>query len=251
MFPSPLGRHIGHRPFQDLQQSLLDPFPGYIPGNGRILGLPGDLVDFIDINDAPFGPFNVIICILDQPEQDVLHIFPYITGLCEAGGIRNGEGDFQDLGQGLGQKGLAAACRSQHQDIGFLQFHILVMPLFIVDPFVVVVDCHRQGPFGVFLSDDIFVQDSLDFLGFGQLCESFFRRPLQVFFQHFIAQGNTLITDEHIMSGDQFLYLALLFPAERTGIVRSLQTIFIIVTHLKPSLQPGQDGLTPYFWVLI
>lgn len=126
-----------------------------------------------------------------------------------------------------------------------------MMALFIIDPFVMVVYSHSQGLLGFFLADDIFVQDGLDFLGFGQIRDGFFRRSLQVFLQHLIAQGNALITDKHIVAGDQFFHLALLLSAEGTGIVRTVQTVLVIATHLKPSLQPGQDGLTPYFWVLI
>src|SRR5690606_15503911 len=42
-----LGRDAGHRALQDLKQRLLDAFARHVPGNGRVLGLAGDLVHLV------------------------------------------------------------------------------------------------------------------------------------------------------------------------------------------------------------
>src|SRR6202011_2730010 len=55
MLPSTLRGHVCDCSFQDLQESLLHAFAGYVAGYGGVLGLPGDLVDLVDVNDAALG----------------------------------------------------------------------------------------------------------------------------------------------------------------------------------------------------
>ena len=66
MFPSSLGGHVGNSAFQYFQQSLLNAFPAYIAGNGRIFRLSCDFINFIHIDNTAFRPFNVIIRRLNQ-----------------------------------------------------------------------------------------------------------------------------------------------------------------------------------------
>ena len=61
-----LGRHVGDRALQDLQQRLLDPFAGYVPGDGHVLAFACDLVDLVDVDDAALGPWDVVIRGLDE-----------------------------------------------------------------------------------------------------------------------------------------------------------------------------------------
>ena len=55
MLAAALRRNIGDRPFQDLEQRLLHAFARNIAGDGRVLVLAADLVDFVDVNDALSG----------------------------------------------------------------------------------------------------------------------------------------------------------------------------------------------------
>ena len=110
MLPAPLGRHVGDRPLQDLQHSLLDAFAADVAGDGHVLALAGDLVDLVDVDDPGLRGFHVHVSGLDQAQEDVLHILAHITGLGEGGGVGDGEGHIQDAGQALGQVGLTAAC---------------------------------------------------------------------------------------------------------------------------------------------
>ena len=109
MLAAPLGGHVGHGALQQLEQRLLHPLPRYIPGDGGVFALAGDLVDFIDVDDAALGLLHIHVGFLQQPQQDVFHVFPHITGFGEGGGIGHGEGHLQQFGQGLGQEGFAAA----------------------------------------------------------------------------------------------------------------------------------------------
>ena len=96
--PAALRRDVGDGAFQNLQQRLLDAFAADVPGDGGILRFPGDLVDFIDVDDAPFRGFDVVVRSLDQPHQDIFHVVAYVSGLGEGGGVGDGKGHVQDLG---------------------------------------------------------------------------------------------------------------------------------------------------------
>ena len=108
MLAAALGRNRGHGPLDDLQQGLLHAFAGDIAGQRRAVGFAGDLVDLVDIDDAPLGLFDIIISGLEQIDQDILDIFADIAGLGQGGGIGHAEGHIEDPGQGLGHQGLAA-----------------------------------------------------------------------------------------------------------------------------------------------
>ncbi len=56
VLPAALGRNAGHRAFQDFQQRLLHALAADVPGDGLVLRLSGDLIDFIDVDDAPLAP---------------------------------------------------------------------------------------------------------------------------------------------------------------------------------------------------
>jgi hypothetical protein len=95
-------------PSSIFKQSLLDPSPRR-PGDGNVLGLAGDLVDFVDVNDPELGPTDVVIRILQQAKDDVLHVLADITGLGQGRGIRDGEGDVEEASP---RSWRAGSCRS-------------------------------------------------------------------------------------------------------------------------------------------
>src|SRR5205085_11028167 len=55
MLAAALRGHVGNRSFKNLQQSLLHAFAGYIASNRRVLVLPPNLVNLIDIDDSCLG----------------------------------------------------------------------------------------------------------------------------------------------------------------------------------------------------
>src|SRR5690554_2690538 len=228
MLAPALRRYAGNCALQDLQQCLLHAFSGNIAGDGWVLRLAGDLVDLIYVDDALLSPFHIVVCRLDQPKQDVLHIFAHIAGLGEAGGISNGKGNIEDLGQGLGQERLAAACGPQHEDVAFLQLHIIAFEV-AVDAFVVIVHSYSQGLLGFFLPDNVLVQGLFDLLGLGYV----FQLQILIFgeflFYDLVAQLNTFVADVDPRPGDEFLDLFLHFAAKRT-----LQLCFFIAKFEHP-----------------
>ncbi len=201
VFPPALRRHRGHGSFEDLQQSLLDPFPGDIPGDRGVLRLTGDLVDLVNIDNPLFRLFHIIIGGLDQFEEDILHILTDITGFRQRGGIGNGKGNIQDLGQGLRKQGFTAPGRPQEQDIALLELDIVKVLLGFY-PLIVVVYCHRQGLFCLFLPNDILVQNRLDLFGFGEIPHVQGNLVVQFLVNNFVAEFNTFVADVDTGTGD-------------------------------------------------
>lgn len=161
MLASALRRHVRHGAFQDLQESLLDAFTGDVAGDGDVLGLLGDLVDFIDVDDAALGFLDVIVRGLDEAEEDVLDVITDIAGLCEGGGIGNRKGHIEVAGEGLGKEGLAAAGRPKQDDIGFLQLYAVIFA-FEEEAFVVIVHGDGQRDLGIVLLDDVLIDIFFD-----------------------------------------------------------------------------------------
>src|SRR2546422_7311846 len=50
VLPPALGRHVGHRALEDLEQGLLDALARDVPCDRGVLGLARDLVDLVDID---------------------------------------------------------------------------------------------------------------------------------------------------------------------------------------------------------
>ena len=160
-----LGRHVAHRALEDLQQGLLHALAAHIAGDGGVLALAGDLVDLVDIDDTHLCLLHIEVRCLNELEQDVLHILAHITGLGEGGGIGDGEGHTQHLGQRLSQQGLAHAGGAQQQHVGLLQLHIAALAT--EDALIVVIDRNGQHTLCFVLADDVLIQAFLD-LGRGQ-----------------------------------------------------------------------------------
>ena len=152
-----LRRHVGHRAFEDLQQRLLHALAGDVAGDRGVVRLARDLVDLVDVDDSPLRAADVEVGRLDQPEQDVLHVLAHVAGLGEAGRVGDGEGDVEDLGQGLRQ---VASCRSRSAPPAARSTWTARRrpPLAGADPLVVVVDLHREHVLRLLLPDHVGVE---------------------------------------------------------------------------------------------
>ena len=91
MLAPALRRHVGDGAFENLQQRLLHAFAADIAGDGRVFVLLGDLVDFVDIDDALLGLLHVAVGGLQKLEDDIFHVFADIACFGERGGVNDGE----------------------------------------------------------------------------------------------------------------------------------------------------------------
>ena len=181
--------------------------------DGRI-GLAGYLVDFIDIDDAARGLFDIIVGGLQKAQDDILHILAHIARFGQRGGVGDGKGHMQHARKGLGQQGFARARGADQQNIALLQLDI-VLALAVVDPAVVIVHGNREDFFGLVLPDDILIKKLLDLIGLGN-CGLARRKGLALllFGNNVIAQLDALIADIHRRPGDELFYLFLALAAE-------------------------------------
>ena len=166
---SALWRDIGDRAFQDLQKCLLHPFARNITGDGRILVLASDLVDFIDVNDAGLGATYVTLRRLQKLEDDVLNVLTHIACFGKCRGIDDSEGNIEHLRQGLREKSFARAGGSDEQNVRFGKLDsISALPVHI-NTLVMVINGHRQLLLSLLLSDYVFIKKGLHFLRLGKL----------------------------------------------------------------------------------
>ena len=215
MLAAALRGHVGNRALEDLEQRLLHALAAYVAGDGHVFALAGDLVDFVNIDDAALRRADIAVGRLNQAQQDIFNILAHIAGFGQRRGVGNGKGHVQDARQRLGQIGLAAAGGANHEDVGFLQFHIPGL-LGGVDAFIVVIYGHAQRALGLVLPDHILIQHGLHFggqrqggrIGRGGAHGGY------VVGNDIIAQLDALIADVYIGAGYQTAYLILRFVAE-------------------------------------
>jgi len=216
-----LGRHGGRRALEYLQQRLLHALAGDVAGDRRVLGLAGDLVDLVNVDDARLGTLDVVVGGLDQLEQDVLDVLADVAGFGQRGGVGDRERDVEHPRERLGQQRLARARRTEQQDVGLGQLdrRLSIARLGValgLDPLVMVVDRHSERLLRVVLADHVAVEEVADLAGLGQLVECEVAGLGQFLLDDLVAEVDALVADVHAGSGDQLLDLLLALSAERT-----------------------------------
>ena len=157
MLASALGRHVGHRSFEHLQEGLLHALAGDVAGDGDVLAGLADLVDFVDVDHAPLGRLEVEVGGVQELQEQVLHVLAHVAGLGERGGVADGEGHVEDLGQGLRQERLARAGGPDQQDVGLVDDHVGDFRV-VYQALVMTVHGHGQHFLGVLLPDDVLIE---------------------------------------------------------------------------------------------
>src|SRR5689334_18941304 len=59
VLPTALRWNAGRRALDDLEQRLLDALPGHVARDRRVVTLAGDLVDLVDVDDAPLALLDI------------------------------------------------------------------------------------------------------------------------------------------------------------------------------------------------
>src|SRR3989304_3515092 len=64
-----LRRHAGDRPLEDLEQRLLHALARDVARDARVLALPRDLVDLVEVDDAALALGDVEVAGLEEPHE--------------------------------------------------------------------------------------------------------------------------------------------------------------------------------------
>src|SRR3989475_139556 len=203
-------------PYTTLFQSqrLLHAFAGDVASDARVLGLAGDLVDLVDVDDPALGLGDVEIGGLQQPHQDVLHVFADVARFGERGRVGDREGDVEDARQRLRQQRLAHAGRTDQQDVALVELDLVVTGAVRVDALVVIVDGDGERLLGLLLADHVLIQHLLDLGRGGDLGDRLGDFPLFVLRQDLVTQGDALIANVDRRSRDELPDRVLRLAAE-------------------------------------
>ena len=163
---SSLRRNIDHRTFKQFEQSLLHPFTADIAGNGRVVSFTGNLVYFVDKDNALLCFGYIVIGHLKQTGQNAFDIFAYIPCLCQHGCIHYCKWNMQQLGDGTCQKCFTGSGAAHHDNVRLLDFHIIAT-VFLQQAFIVVIHRYGKKAFGIVLANHILVEEILYFYRFG------------------------------------------------------------------------------------
>ena len=119
-----LGRHVADRAFENLQKGLLHALAGNVAGDADIFRLASDLVDFVDINDPHLRAFDIVIGVLHEAKNDVLHILADIARFRDGRRIGDAERHIEDARQCTGQQGFSGARRADQEDVALFNLNV-------------------------------------------------------------------------------------------------------------------------------
>src|SRR5829696_3654514 len=229
-----LRRHRGDRPLHDLEQRLLHALARHVAGDRGVVGLPRDLVDLVDVDDAALGPLDVVVGGLEQLEDDVLDVLADIARLGQRRRVGHRERHVEDAGERLGQERLARARRSDQQDVRLRELDVVVLRR-MREALVVVVDRDREHLFGMVLADDVVVEDAADLLRRRHPVAGLHERGFRLLADDVHAQLDAFIADEHRRTGDELADLVLALAAER-AVQGALRVVAACLAHgLSPT----------------
>jgi hypothetical protein len=229
MLAAALGRHGGNGAFHDLQESLLHPLARHVARDRRVVGLAGDLVDLVDVDDAALSPLDIVVGGLEQLQDDVLHVLADIARLGQGRGVRHGEGHVQDPGEGLREQGLARPGGPDQQDVRLGQLDVIVLRR-VGKTLVMVVDRHREYFLGVLLADHVVIKNAADFLRGRHPVAGLHERRFRLLADDVHAQLDAFIADENRRASDQLANLMLAFAAEG-AVQRTLGVVAASLGH--------------------
>ena len=173
VFAPTLGGHVDDGAFEQLEHALLYAFTTDISRDRGVVSLACYLVYLVNEDNTSLGSRHIVVGNLEQTTENALHIFTDITGLCEDGGVDDGERYLQQFGNGARQEGFARTGRADHDNIALFNLHIVVGRLVLLteQALVVIVDRHRQVFLCIVLSNNVLVEVGFDVFWLGKLAE--------------------------------------------------------------------------------
>jgi hypothetical protein len=124
------------------------------PAPVRAVRAARDLVDLVDEDDPALRRLHVLVGLEEQLGRHHLDVLAVVAGLGVLGGVDDGEGDLEALGQVPGDVRLAAAGGADHQDVRLLEDRLLAAGGAQRAALEVVVGGDRHHALGALLADD-------------------------------------------------------------------------------------------------
>ena len=244
MLSSALRRNGSYSSLQDFQQCLLYTLAGNISCDRSVFGFSCDFIDLIDVDDAVLSALDIIVCCLNEAEQNVFYVLANITCLGERRCVCNCKRNVDQFGQCLCQIRFSGTGRSEHQNVALLQFD--VGGCTGKHSFVMVVNSNGEHFFRLILSDYVVIQKCFDFLWFDQVDLVGILLAVQIlklFLNDLRADCHAVITDVcPVRACDQLAYLVFCLSAERAadlGIIPFYSHRFLPFNILQLNLITG------------
>ena len=122
-----LRRHRRDRALDQLQERLLDALAGDVARDGRVVALPGNLVDLVDVDDAPLRLLDVVVALLQELLDDVLDVLADVARLGQRGRVGDHERHVEEPRERLREQRLAGPRGADQQDVALRELDLVVL----------------------------------------------------------------------------------------------------------------------------
>lgn len=163
---SSLRRNVDHRTFKQFEQSLLHPFTADIAGNGRVVSFTGNLVYFVDKDNALLCFGYIVIGHLSRRVRMLSISSPTYPASVSTVASTIVNGTCSSLAMVRAKSVLPVPGAAHHDNVRLLDFHIIAT-VFLQQAFIVVIHRYGKKAFGIVLANHILVEEILYFYRFG------------------------------------------------------------------------------------
>ena len=173
MLAPALRRNAANCAFNNLQKRLLDTLARNVARNRNVVGLRGDFIDFVDVDDTALGELDIAVGVLEQIAYEILNVFTDVAGLSENCRVADGERNAEDLGESFRHQRFARTGRTEKKNVGLLDLDVVgcggllalalgALRLGGLKTAVVVMNRDRKNLLRLVVADHMLVEKSLD-----------------------------------------------------------------------------------------
>src|SRR5690606_23322221 len=140
-----LRRHRRDRALDQLEQRLLHAFARDVARDRRVVALTRDLVDLVDVDDTRLRLLDVVLALLQELLNDVLHILADVPGFGQRRRIRDRERHVQQTRERFREQRFSAPRGTDQQDVALRELDVLLALVALPGLEALVVVVHRDG----------------------------------------------------------------------------------------------------------
>src|SRR5690606_26431966 len=217
MLAPALRRHRRDRALDQLQERLLHTFARDVARDRRVVALTRDLVDLVDVDDTRLRLLDVVLALLQQLLDDVLHILADVPGFGQRRRIRDRERHVQQTRERFREQRFSAPRGTDQQDVALRELDVLLALVALPGLEALVVVVHRDGEHFLrrLLADDVLVENRLDLVRLRKLVAAALGFLVELLTNDVVAELYALVADEYGRPGDELAHFMLALAAER------------------------------------